>query len=55
MSADYQLEKTLPQGFPGVFGVMVRLMSDRKLRRSHKPMAGPPICQKRKRSRGCWR
>ena len=28
-----QLEMTLPRGFAGVFGVAVRLMSDRELRR----------------------
>jgi hypothetical protein len=32
MSSLSQLEMTLPGGFPGVFGVMVRLMCDRELR-----------------------
>ena len=32
MSPVYQLKMTLPRGFWGVFGVRVRLMSDRELR-----------------------
>jgi hypothetical protein len=33
MSPVCQLEMTLPRGFSGVFGVTVRLMSDRELQR----------------------